>query len=45
LSKLAGQNVFCLTFKEAFKKDGTIDFGKVWFDQPLWPAGQKLNAQ
>jgi hypothetical protein len=24
LSKLAGQNIACLTFKEAFKKDGTI---------------------
>ncbi len=43
LSKLAGQNVFCLTFKEAFKKDGTIDFGKVRFNQAAGQQGQKLT--
>lgn len=45
LSKLAGQNVFCLTFKEAFKKDGTINFGKVRFDQAAGQQAQKLTAQ
>lgn len=45
LSKLAGQNVFCLTFKEAFKKDGNIDFGKVRFDQASCQQAQKLTAQ
>jgi len=45
LSKLSGQNVFCLTFKEAFKKDGTINFGKVRFDQAAGQQAQKLTAQ
>lgn len=45
LAKLAGWNVFCLTFKEAFKKDGTIDFGKVQFNQATGQQAQKLTAQ
>jgi hypothetical protein len=45
LNKLAGQNIFCLTFKEAFKKDGTIDFGKIRFDQASGQQAQKLTSQ
>jgi len=45
LNKLSGQNVFCLTFKEALKKDGTIDFGKVRFNQAAGQPTQKLTAQ
>jgi hypothetical protein len=45
LSRLAGQNVFCITFKEAFKKDGTIDFGKVRFDQATGQQTPKLTTK
>lgn len=45
LSKLTGQNIFCLTFKEAFKKDGTIDFGKIRFNQAAGQPTQKLTAK
>jgi hypothetical protein len=45
LNKLAGQNVFCLTFKEAFKKDGKIDFSKVRFNRAAGQQAQKLTTQ
>ncbi|MCX5778764.1 MAG: hypothetical protein NTU66_06085 [Elusimicrobia bacterium] len=45
LSKMAGQNIYCLNFKEAFKKDGTIDFGKVRFNQAADQQGQQPTAQ
>jgi hypothetical protein len=45
LHKLAGQNIFCLAFKEAFKKDGAIDFGKVRFNQASGQPTQKLTAK
>ena len=45
LNRLSGQNIFCLTFKEAFKKDGTIDFGKVRFNQAAGQQAQKLTDQ
>ncbi len=45
LSKLAGQNAFCMTFKEAFKKDGTIDFGKVQLNQAAGQPTQKLTTK
>ncbi len=45
LGKLAGQNISCLIFKEAFKKDGIIDFGKVRFDQSTGQQVQKLTGQ
>lgn len=45
LNRLSGQNIYCLTFKEAFKKDGTIDFGKVRFDTAAGQPAQKLTAQ
>jgi hypothetical protein len=45
LSKLAGQNIFCFTFKEAFKKDGMIDFGKVQLNQAAGQPTQKLTAK
>jgi hypothetical protein len=45
LSKLAGQNIICLTFNEALKKDGVIDFGKVRFNQGSAQSVPKLTAQ
>ncbi len=40
LNQLAGQNIQCLIFKEAFKKGYAIDFGKVRFQA----AGQQTPA-
>lgn len=45
LSKLAGQNISCLTFKEALKKDLTINFGKMRFDQVASQQAPKLTAK
>lgn len=45
LSKLSGQNIACMTFKEAFKKDFTIDFSRVRFDQISSQPTPKLTAQ
>ena len=45
LSKLAGQNIVCLTFKEAFKKNKAIDFSKVRFNQAAGQLAPKLTPQ
>lgn len=46
LSKLAGQNIHCLTFKEAFKKkDYTIDYGKIRFEQTSGQPTPKLTTK
>jgi hypothetical protein len=46
LSKLAGQNIICLTFKEAFKKkDSKIDFSKVRFGQTSGQSAPNLTAR
>lgn len=46
LSKLASQNITCLTFKDAFKKkDYTIDFSKAQFGQAGGQLAQKLTSK
>lgn len=46
LSRLAGQNITCLTFKEAFKKKGyTIDFSSVQYDLASGHQTPKLTAK
>ncbi|MCX5786082.1 MAG: hypothetical protein NTX59_10365 [Elusimicrobia bacterium] len=46
LSKLAGQNIVCLTFKEAFrKKDYAIDYSKARFGQASGQSSPKLTAR
>lgn len=45
LNRLAGQNVLCFAFKDVFKRDGTIDFGKVRFEQQTGQQAPKLTAQ
>ncbi len=45
LARLAGQNIACLTFKEAFNGKGyAIDFGKVRFEKAAGQATPRLTA-
>lgn len=46
LGRLAGQNITCLTFKEAFKSKGyAMDFSKVRFEQSTGQAPLKLTTK
>lgn len=46
LSKLSGQNIACLTFRDAFKKkDYAIDFSHAQFNQAGGEISQKLTSK
>ncbi len=46
LNKLAGQNIVCLTFEEAFTdKDFTVNFSKMQFDEGIGQTAPKLTTQ